>query len=102
LGTSIGVAYGGRKVRLTLNEVGDREEFTGYVIKSLKKAGLKVIRNNKEQIVLASTKYYNQLFSNWFGTELVTIKQLTNQIEIEGPYRLIGSIDPKWKIADPR
>ena len=99
LGTSIGVTFGARRFQLNIAETNDIVRTKDWTLEYLSKNGLRIKENKESVTTLESNKGFNRLFDNWFGTELVHVRQIADQIIIEGPFRHVDQVDSKLRFG---
>ncbi|MGB3848727.1 MAG: hypothetical protein WA958_02070 [Tunicatimonas sp.] len=99
IGVSVGVTFGARRSQLILTDTIDVKKIKAWTLKFFSEHGLSSRENNDDGMTLESTNRFNRLFNNWFGTELISVKQVDNEVIIEGPIRHIDSIDLKLKFS---
>jgi len=91
LGTSIGVTYGARRFQLSIADT-DIRKINDWIIEFLSRKGLRIKEKNEGETTLQSRNSFNRMLNNWFGTEVVFVKQTENEIIVEGPFRFVNSI----------
>lgn len=89
LGNAIGVTFGARRLQLMVTVSDNLEELKGQTLKFLSTNGLTIIQNKENKTTLKPVKRFHQLFNNWFGMELISVKQANNKIVVQGPARWI-------------
>ncbi|ELR73389.1 hypothetical protein C900_04241 [Fulvivirga imtechensis AK7] len=101
VGVAIGLTFGTRKFQLVISDTNDQEKVKQWTLQFLSENGLNVKDSNENETTLESLKNYNRLFSNWFGTELISVRQTDAKIIIGGPFRLVDrladSVDTKLR-----
>ena len=84
VGVAIGLTFGTRKFQLTIADTKHLERAREWILDFLSKDGLTVKEKNHNETTLKSTKSYNRLFNNWFGTELISIKMTDKRVIVDG------------------
>lgn len=100
VGTSAGVTLGARKFQLNIVNSDNLEKTKEWTIEYFIKNGLRVRENNNSGTTLESISSFNRLLNNWFGTELVSVKQTDNTLIIKGPFRHVDSVDSKLRFGN--
>lgn len=105
IGVAIGLTFGTRKFQLVIADPIDLEKTKEWTLQFLSKNGLEIKEKGQNEMTLESNKSYNRLFNNWFGTELISVKQTDNKVIVGGPFRLIDrladSVDSKLRFGKP-
>ena len=96
-GTSVGVTFGARRFQLIVAGNDDIKKINGWTLHFLSNRGLRIKDKNESETTFEPGYSYNRLLNSWFGTELVFVKQADNKLIIEGPFRLIDSVETKLK-----
>lgn len=99
LGISIGVTLGARRIQLKIADADNIEKAKNWTLEYFSKNGLRIRENNSSGTTLESTNSFGRLFNNWFGTELVSVRHIDNEVIIEGPFRHVDSIDSKLRFS---
>lgn len=89
LGNAIGVTFGARRLQLMVTVSDDLEKVKRQTLEFLSTNGLTIIKNKENDTTLKSVRGFHQLFNNWFGMELISVKQVDNKIVVQGPVRWI-------------
>ena len=92
IGPAAGATLGARKHQLSIGDTDDLEKFKGWTLEFLSDNGLRITEEKENETTLQSVKRFNQLFNNWFGMELVSVKRVDNKIVVEGPVRRIEGV----------
>lgn len=100
IGSAVGYSLGTRRFHLIISETTDLEKTKSWALDFLLRNGLKIKSTNDIETIIQSKKGHNQIFGNWFGTELTSIKKIENRIEIDGPFRHIDIIETKLKLKE--
>ncbi len=100
-GVSVGVTFGARRSQLILTDTTDVKKVKAWTLKFFSENGLSVRENNDDGTTLESISKFNRLFNNWFGTELISVKQIDDGVIIEGPIRHVDSVDLKLRFGKP-
>jgi hypothetical protein len=103
IGVAIGLTFGTREFQLVITDTNDLEKAKEWTLEFLSKNRLSIKDKNQNETTLESTKSYNRLFNNWFGTELISVRQIDNKLIVGGPYRLVDrladSVDSKLRFG---
>jgi hypothetical protein len=99
LGVSLGVTFGARRLRLEITDTDDIEKAKNRTLEYFSNNGFRILENTSNGTTLESTNSFNRLLDNWFGTELVSVRQKDNKIIVEGPFRHVDSIDSKLRFS---
>jgi hypothetical protein len=94
---SLGVTFGARRVQLVVSDTVDMNDIKERIFRHLNNNGLKIKTGDEYQKEFESTNSFNRLFSNWFGTEIISISESGTEIIIEGPLRHINTLDSKLR-----
>ena len=98
-GISLGVTFGARRHRLEITNPDAMENIKNRTLEYFLKNGLRIQVNSDNGTTLESTKSFNRLLDNWFGSELVSVRHIDNRLIIEGPIRHVDSIDSKLRFS---
>ena len=101
IGVSVGVTFGARRSQLILTDTVNVKKIKAWTLEFFSENGLSLRENNDDGTTLESVNKFNRLFNNWFGTELISVRQIDNGVIIEGPIRYIDSIDLKLRFGKP-
>lgn len=99
IGSAVGFTLGARRIQIIITDSSDLEKVKRWALDFLLRNRLMIKLENDIETILQSNKSYNQMFSNWFGSELISIKKSKNRIIICGPLRLIDSIDTELRFG---
>ena len=99
IGIAVGLAFGTRRFQLIIADAKDLGKAKNLTLDILSSKGLEIKSKNDFETILQSSKSYNQIFGNWFGTELISVKMQESRIIIDGPFRFIEKVDVKLKFG---
>ncbi|MBK7650823.1 MAG: hypothetical protein IPJ20_08830 [Flammeovirgaceae bacterium] len=99
LGISIGVTFGARRVQLIIADTADTEKLYDWTLEFLLKNELRIKKKQDSEATLESNNNFNRIFNNWFGVEVTSVKRIDNRIIVEGPFRLIDTVDSKLRYS---
>jgi len=101
VGLSLGLTLGTRKFQLKITNMDDIERVKNWILEYFSNNGLRTKNNDKVETTLESINWFNRLFNNWFGTELVSVRQIENKIIVEGPTRHVDSVNGELRFGKP-
>ncbi len=100
---AIGLTIGTRRLQLVIADPNDLENVQEWTMEFLTKDGLTIKYKSVVETTLESNKSYYRLFSNWFGTELISVRRKDNTLIVTGPFRLVDrlsdSVDLKLRFG---
>ena len=101
--TSIGVILGARRFQLSIGDTDDLDKIKGWTLEFFSDNGVRIKKEKENETTLEPVNRFNQLFNNWFGMELITIKRVDNKMVVAGPIRWIeglkNSIQSKLRLG---
>jgi hypothetical protein len=101
LGISIGVTFGARRVQLIITDTADTEKLYDWTLEFLLKDGLRIKKKQDSEATLESNNNFNRIFNSWFGAEVTSVKRTDDRIIVEGPFRLVDTVDSKLRYGKP-
>lgn len=104
IGSAAGLTLGARNHQLSIGDMDDLEKVNGWTLEFLLDNGCRITEENKNETTLKSVKRFYQLFNNWFGMELISVKRVDNKIVVEGHVRRVegvrNSIQSKLRLGE--
>lgn len=99
VGSAIGYTLGARNTQITVTDTDDTYGVKQWVKDQFLPRIYKIRSENAMETILQSKKSYNQWFGNWFGSELISIRDEGDKIIIQGPLRRIDAIDTEMRFG---
>jgi hypothetical protein len=99
IGSAIGFTLGTSRIQITIANPSDLENVKKWSSDFLTRNRLIVKLQNRDKTVFRSKKFYNQMFGDWFGTELISIKTNKDMIIISGPLSLLDKVDTELRFG---
>ena len=99
IGSAIGFTLGTRRIQISITDSSDLENVKNWTSDFLTRNRMIVKLENHDETVFRSKKFYNQMFGDWFGTELISIKMNKDLLTISGPLSLLDKFDTKLRFG---
>ena len=99
---SIGMTLVARRFQLSIGDTDDLEKVKGWTLEFFSYNGVRIKEEKENETTLEPVNRFNQLFYNWFGMELISVKRVDNKIVVAGHVRRIkgrNSIQSKLRLG---